>query len=425
MQSTSINEKFDSLLLSRTDGKLYFDGLDLEELLRKIGTPSFIFSENQLLQQYDTLEKTFKSELSNHFEVAFSIKSNPLHEIVKILINKEILFEVTSIGEMKLILELGGKPDKIVYTNIVKPIETINFALKVGIRYFAIDSQSDMKHIETVSKRLNKKAKVLIRLNPLIELNKTIFSCSGRYSKIGIEIPKMLDQNSLLMSIISYCEKSPWLDLVGMHTHLGSQITNVDLYQKGFRKVCNLITHLFERNINLEVLDIGGGFPIYYGDEKVPPIRSFSRVISSELKQSLKNLHIIAESGRYLTAPAGLLAMSVNTLKKDPQGTNTVCLDGSFYNTLPDIITANWSYPIEKVYQRDCDSVLDYRFVGSTNDTLDQYLPRNNPNNITISFRKLAEGDKIVFLQAGAYSLSFNSMYCLEKRPTVFFHRSK
>ncbi|MFX0052528.1 MAG: hypothetical protein ACFE8U_14690, partial [Candidatus Hermodarchaeota archaeon] len=116
MQSTNISENFDSLLLSRADGKLYFDGLDLEELLRKIGTPSFIFSENQLLQQYETLEKTFRSELSNHFEVAYSIKANPLHEIVKILIDKEILFEVTSIGEMKLILELGGKPDKIVYT---------------------------------------------------------------------------------------------------------------------------------------------------------------------------------------------------------------------------------------------------------------------------------------------------------------------
>ncbi|MFX0170660.1 MAG: diaminopimelate decarboxylase family protein, partial [Candidatus Hodarchaeota archaeon] len=335
------------------------------------------------------------------------------------------LFEVTSIGEMKLILELGGKPDKIVYTNIVKPIETINFALKVGIRYFAIDSQSDMKHIENVSKKLNRNVKVLIRLNPLVELNKTIFSCSGRYSKIGIEIPEAFEQNSLLMSIISYCEKSPWLDLVGMHIHLGSQITNVALYQKGFRKVCNLITHLFESKMNLEVLDIGGGFPVYYGGEKVPPISSFSRVIGSELKQPLKNLRIIAESGRYLTAPAGLLAVTVTTLKKDPRGTNIVCLDGSFYNTLPDIITANWSYPIEKVYQRDCDSILDYRFVGSTNDTLDQYLPRNNPNNRTISIRKLAEGDKIVFLQAGAYSLSFNSTYCLEKRPTVFFHRSK
>ncbi|MFX0207790.1 MAG: diaminopimelate decarboxylase family protein, partial [Candidatus Hodarchaeota archaeon] len=286
-------------------------------------------------------------------------------------------------------------------------------------------SHSDMRHIETVSKNLNKTVKVLIRLNPLVELNKTIFSCSGHYSKIGIEIPETFDQKSPLMSTISYCEKSPWLDLVGMHMHLGSQITDVELYQKGFRKVCNLITHLLESNLNLEVLDIGGGFPVYYGDEKIPPITSFSRIISSELKHSLSNLHIIAETGRYLTAPAGLLAVTVTTLKKDPQGTNMACIDGSFYNTLPDIITANWRYPIEKVNQRDNDSILDYRFVGSTNDTLDQYLPQNKANNRTIPCSKLVEGDKIVFLQAGAYSLSFSSTYCLEKRPIVYFHRGK
>jgi diaminopimelate decarboxylase len=425
MQSTNINKNFDSLLLSRINGKLYFDGLDLEELLEKIGTPSFVFSEKQLINQYETLKQTFESELSNPFDIAFSIKSNPFHEIVKVLISKKALFEVTSIGEMKRILDLGGKPDKIIYTNIVKPTKTISFAMKVDIQYFAIDSYSDMKRIENVSKNLNRTTKVLIRLNPLIELENTIFSCSGRYSKIGIEIPEKLDQNSLLMSIVSYCEKSPWLDLVGIHMHLGSQITNVELYHRGFNKVCNLMTYLLDCGLNLEVLDIGGGFPVDYGDERVPPITSFCRIIKSELKHSLKHLHIIAESGRFLTASAGLLAVSVATLKMDPQGINTVCIDGSFYNTLPDIITVNWSYPIEKVNQRESDPVLNYRIAGSTNDTLDQYLPRNKPSKRTTSCSKLIEGDLIVFLQAGAYSLSFNSTYCLEDRPTVYFHRKR
>ncbi len=423
MSHTKNNKEIHSLLLSRIDGKLYFDNLDLSLLLDDIGTPCFIFSERQLLHQAETLQKAFERTLGKNFRLAFSIKSNPLPKLVQSLINYGTLVEVTSLGEIKRVLDLGGNPDKIIYTNIVKPNKTIEFALESGIQYFAIDSFSDMLRIERISQELKISPKVLIRVNPLVELKDTIFGCTGNHSKIGIEIPKEFRNNSPLKSIIEYCNNSPWFELVGIHTHLGSQITDVNIYKKGIEIVCNLVVYLLEEGIDIQILDIGGGFPVDYGSEDVPSIETFAEIVRTELKQLLNRVQIIAESGRFISAPAGILALSVINLKSDPMGNPIACFDGSFYNTIPDTILAHWSYPIEKVKIKENEPFLKYRFSGSTNDTLDQYNPSFSNKPSYVSCRRLKEGDRIIFLQAGAYSLSFNSSYCLEERAAVYFHK--
>lgn len=422
MANIKNDRTFNSLFLSRVAGKLYFDDLDLSMILDEIGTPCFIFSENQLLYQYKTLKEAFSSCLGNKFKLAFSIKSNPLPSLVQVLVNHGSYIEVTSLGEMKLALDLGINPEKLIYTNIVKSSKTITFALKSGIKYFAIDSHNDMKRIEKLSRQFKIIPMVLIRVNPLIELENTVFSCTGPYSKIGIELPEDLNASSLLISIIEYCCNSPYLQLVGIHTHLGSQITNIKAYRNGIKKIGDLFRHLLKKGIRLQILDIGGGFPVNYGLEEVPPVSVFAEVINVELEDLLAQIQIIAESGRYISAPAGILAFSVVNLKKDSLGNPIACLDGSFYNTIPDTITANWNYPIQKVIQQEEDPVIKYRFVGSTNDTLDQYHPSSTQKPSLIACKKLKEEEKIIFLQAGAYSLSFNSSYCLEKRPSVYFH---
>ncbi|MHA2329919.1 MAG: hypothetical protein ACXACR_15485, partial [Candidatus Hodarchaeales archaeon] len=284
-----------------------------------------------------------------------------------------------------------------------------------------IDSYNDMKSIEKAALNFEKVVRVLIRVNPLIELSNTIFSCTGIYSKIGVKIPKDFSESSTLIDIITYCNNSRWLDLVGIHMHLGSQIIDIKQYQAGIQKIKNMLIQLREKEIIFRILDIGGGFPINYDNMSIPSISSFSKVVNSELKDEFASIHIIAESGRYLTAPAGLLAVSVANIKKDPQGTMIACLDGSFYNTLPDVVTTGWYFPIEKVTSNEYDKTQQYRFVGSTNDTLDQLRSKSALKPLIITCCELKKGDNLVFLQAGAYSLSFNATYCLEERPRVFY----
>lgn len=412
-------------LINRKNGKLFVDGLDLDQLIEENGTPLFIFSEQQLLRQYMYILESFKAKLEDSFELAFSIKSNPLPEIIRTFIKQNTFFEVTSLGEMKLLLKLGASAQNIIYTNIVKPKNTIKFALKAGIQKFAIDSCSDIKRIKKIAEFEKKSIQALIRINPLINLENTIFSCSGEYSKIGIPIPTKEESNSEFNEVLSICEESRLVDLIGLHMHLGSQITNIEPYRKALCRIRNLIRYLNQKNIEIKVLDIGGGFPINYGNVEVPSVSSFAEAVKKEIKEHLPSISIIAETGRFLTAPAGILAVSVVTIKKDPKNCKIACLDGNFYNTLPDIITSNWMYPILKVNQEKEESIYSYRLVGSSNDTLDQYQLNSAGVPSTISFQKLIEGDKIIFLQAGAYSLSFNCNYCLEGNPKVIFLEKK
>ncbi|MFW9780231.1 MAG: diaminopimelate decarboxylase family protein [Candidatus Heimdallarchaeota archaeon] len=411
------------LLLERINDGVYFDGLDIKALLNDIGTPSFIFSERQLLLQYDKLNSAFVSNLKNPFQLAYSIKANPLPEVVQTFVKKNLYFEVTSLGEMRRIIELGGDPHKFIYTNIVKPQKTIEFALDHNIAYFAVDSRSDMKRIEKAAKSKKAPVRVLLRVNPLHAFHETVFSSTGPYSKVGVPIPLDFDTPSPLTSIISYFNNSPWLELVGLHIHLGSQLLNVALYKRSFRALVRLARHLEAYDVDLSLLDIGGGFPVDYGaKDSIPSVEQFGRAISEELPDEFHNITIIAESGRYLTAPAGILACSIVKLKQDPSGIPLAFVDGSFYNLLLDTVSINWQFPIINVIANENDPVTAYRINGSTNDTMDQYLPHNLPTKQTVPLHTIREGDQILFLQAGAYSLSFNATYCLEDRPYVYFH---
>jgi diaminopimelate decarboxylase len=408
------------LLLEYQGKNLYFNELNLEELLKQHKTPLFVFSQKILQLQFERIFKAFTSLNSQSLKIAFSVKSNPLTEVAQTFMEKDAYFEVTSIGEVKHINALGGDPSKIIFTNIVKNVSTIEYCVDQGISLFAIDSWSDMKRIEGVCEALEVSVNILLRVNPGIQLEDTLFSCAGRNSKIGILTPENLTMDSQFKDIFDYCVKSKWLNFQGLHAHLGSQIVNLDQYREGMRKISILITQIEEIGLKVNTLDIGGGFPIYYGEKNVPRIESFSEVIKEVFAGQLSSLDLILESGRYLTAPAGILAVEISVIKEREANLNIACVNGSFYNTIPDVIIADWQFPIKKVKYNLEVPLIKYQIVGSSNDTLDYYKGKDELDGLVL-LGKIEEKEYIVFLQAGAYSISFNSTYCMEERPSVYF----
>lgn len=399
---------------------LYYDRNNLEVLLKNIRTPAFIFFQRILKEQYQKLKDIFSSIDAKEIKIAFSVKSNPFNDVIKTFIREKSFFEVTSLGEMEKILELKGSPSKIILTNIVKTKEALLYAAEKKVGLIAIDSWSDMLNVEKIYQTLGKQCRVIIRINPVTSLNDTVFACSGINSKIGIAMPTDDYEESLISRVIEYCLNSNYLTFMGIHVHLGSQILNIREYREGMEKISDLISQLNNRGINIDILDIGGGFPIDYGVGNIPDINEFSSVIKTTFKTQLKSTKLVIESGRYLTGPAGILALKVAIVKEDPEGTLIACVDGSFYNTIPDVIIADWPFPVRKVKLIENASLESYRIVGASNDTLDRFKVQNDPLDL-LKIQKLVEGDLIIFLQAGAYSLSFNSSYCMEKRPEVFF----
>ena len=131
------SEEDRDLLLEYRDNILYFNGINLEKFLKKHKTPIFLFSQDILIRQYNKIREAFSDIKAKSVVTAFSVKSNPLPEVAQTFSKNGSYFEVTSKGELKHVIENGGDPKKIIFTNIVKKTSTITFAIEKGVALFA------------------------------------------------------------------------------------------------------------------------------------------------------------------------------------------------------------------------------------------------------------------------------------------------
>lgn len=454
-------------LLDIKENTLHFDGVNLiQSIAAKFGTPTYIFSENAIQQNLLNLQTAFTSQYSQT-EIAYSIKNNMIFDISSIIAEEINYFETTSLAELLLVEKLAqqkNKPLNLISTNLFKPDglieQIINFGSHITLDkkndkmsgILAIDSYQDMKNIERIAKKSNKKAKVLVRVNPGIQMSreKTIFASAYPDAKCSVIIKDIqplidLSQNDMIEEwllkrehspkydfaerIIQEVEESEHLELLGIHGHLGSQVTNIDYFHHFF-EVITLFYKLMEEKLgrNLSYLDLGGGYPVQYSKvEQVPSIEEIAVSLSKYISQAKITPHLIIESGRFVTASSGLLLSQVTLTKENPSGGKIAVLDMSVYSDLLDVITAKWNFDISLVNDlpRRMEKSTKYAWdlAGATNDTLDQLNPINssdNPNINQHSFpRDLEPNDYVVVKNAGAYTTCFNSNYCGRPKPMI------
>ncbi|MHA1463100.1 MAG: diaminopimelate decarboxylase family protein [Candidatus Heimdallarchaeota archaeon] len=454
-------------LLNIKENTLHFDGVNLvQNIAAKYGTPTYIFSENAIKQNLHDMQTAFTSQYPQT-EIAYSTKNNMIFDISSIIAEELNFFETTSLAELILIEKLSqqnNKPLNLISTNLYKPdgliAQIINFGSQSTLDVkknkmsgiIAIDSYQDMKNVERIAKKLNKKAKVLVRVNPGIQMSreKTIFASAypdAKCSTIIKDIQPIIDlsQNESIDEwllkrthspkydfaerIIQEAEESKHLDLLGIHGHLGSQVTNIDYFHHFF-EVITLFYKLMEEKLgrNFTYLDLGGGYPVQYSKtEQVPSIEEIAVSLSQYISRAKIAPRLIIESGRYITASSGLLLSQVNLTKENPSGGKIAVLDMSAYGDLLDVIAAKWHFDISLVNDlpvgTDPANKFDWDLVGSTNDTLDQLNPINNSDNsdnIPRSFpRDLEPNDFVVIKNAGAYTTCFNSNYCGRPKPMI------
>ncbi len=221
----------------------------------------------------------------------------------------------------------------------------------------------------------------------------------------------------------------------GLHFHAGSQITDLDYFNNVFE-----IAALFYKYVKnefatgLTILDLGGGYPVQYSPaDKVPSLDAIANCLSTHLKKHAIVPEVILESGRYITASAGVLLTTVKLLKQLLTGQRLAVLDFSVYSDLLDALTAKWFYqPIlvnDLPQETQDDSGVCYELVGCTNDVLDRLPTYSDASSNSSSSeaikghcfpRELKEGDLIAIKNAGAYTTCFNSEYA-GKPPSAKF----
>src|ERR1035438_1670750 len=234
--------------------KLFCEGVAIESLAKRHGTPLYIYSQRTLTEHYRRLDATLAP--LDHL-ICFAMKSNSNLSVLRTLANLGSGFDIVSGGELRRVIAAGGDPRRCVFAGVGKTDEEIEFAVRQNIYSFNAESEPELQRINRIAARLKKIAPVAVRVNPGIEAHTHAKITTGTYeNKFGIQFERV-------EGVYARASKLRNLRLRGVQMHIGSQLTTVSPFEQAIRKVLPLVTRLKERH-GLEFLSIGGGLGIVY-----------------------------------------------------------------------------------------------------------------------------------------------------------------
>jgi len=374
---------------------LCVENISAHKLAKKYRTPFYCYSLSQLKSNFYNFKNVFKATKP---VICFSVKSNSNLTLLKELKKIGSGADVVSIGELLKATKAGINPKKIVFSGIGKTEEEIKMAIKKRVLLINVESESEVKLINKLSKKISRKISIGIRLNPNIT-GKTHqkISTGGKDEKFGLVYNDFINLSKKILKMKN-------LDLQGISVHIGSQITNVD----PFKKVLSVINKIINKTkINFRFIDLGGGIGIAYSKkEKQINLKQYAKMVNKFIKN--KDSKIIFEPGRFIIANAAILITKVIYLKKS-NNRNFVILDAGMNNLMrPALYGANHQIiPLKKTGKLLRGNI---EFVGPVCESSDKFSKQK-------IFSKIKEGDYIGLANVGAYGMSLSSNY--NARPII------
>ena len=333
--------------------------------------------------------------------VHYAVKCNPSPEIVATLATAGAGFEVASLGELRILLDVGVPGDGVLYSNPVKPVRHIRDAAAAGVWRFAFDSENELRKIAANAPG----AAVYVRLRVDDSLSRFPL---GR--KFGAEAHAARE----LMLLARVLGLEPY----GVTFHVGSQCTAPAAWRSALAGAGTLMRRLRADGVSLRMVDVGGGLPARYVDP-VPPIEDYGRVITTALDDVLpyRPETVVAEPGRYLVAESGVLVGSVIG-REERAGEEWVYLDVGVYHGLMETqqMHSDWDYPLWTSRRRHAEEPrLPFTVAGPTCDSADtMFVATPLPAALGVE-------DLVMIGSAGAYTLSYASGFNGFPPPTPVF----
>jgi diaminopimelate decarboxylase len=384
--------------------RLFCEGVSVESLARKFGTPLYVYSQRTLTEHFRKLGKAMSPV--EHL-VCFSVKSNSNLSVLRTLANLGSGFDIVSGGELQRVIGAGGDPRRCVFAGVGKTENEIEFALRQGVYSFNAESEPELQRINRIAARLKKVAPIAVRVNPGVDAYTHSKITTGTYeNKFGI----VLEQ---IEGVYARASKLKNLRLRGVQMHIGSQVTKTSPFEQAVRKVLPLVRRLKEKHA-LEFFSIGGGLGIVYqpalasGSDhwwKTPvakniltPAKYAARLVP--LLRPL-GLRILLEPGRFIAGNAGILVTRVEYVKRTGKK-NFVIVDAAmndlirpaFYNAHHEIVPVT----------RKGGATIKVDVVGGVCESGD-FFCKDRP------LPKAGEGDYLALLSAGAYGFVMASNY--------------
>lgn len=374
------------------------------------GTPLYVMSQDIMLERIDALKAAFEAE-NIDYEINFAGKAFINTGICRLIKQAGIHLDTASGGELYTALRAGFDPGHITFHGSNKSEQEICEALTAGVGKFVVDSEQELERVNKTAAALDKQVDILFRINPGVEAHTNELINTGKTdTKFGLPIENCL-------SVIERVKTMPNIHLVGLHSHIGSQIVDEAPFLEASKKMLKLYKALTDDGFALRELDLGGGFGIAY--LKTDPQFDVARYIP-KLVRGLKDLcrqydmalpKLSIEPGRFIAAEAGITLYTVGTVKTLENLRTYVSVDGGMADN-----------PRPALYDAAYEAVVCDRPMTPGNKTTVRVSGKACETDTLIAETDLAApqvGDTLAVLKTGAYNYTMASNYNRLPKPAV------
>jgi diaminopimelate decarboxylase len=380
---------------ARRNRVLECDGVPLSEIARAHGTPLYVYSASTIAARYRAVDAAFGGYAH---AIHYALKANSTLAIVRLLRSLGSRVDANSGGEIDVALRAGFIPPEIVFTGVAKTDAELAQAVDLGVKTINAESEGELERLDAIARERQTRARVAIRVNPDIDARSHPHISTGlKTNKFGVSIDDARD-------LIHRMRGRSGLEIVGLHTHVGSQIMDLEPLRRASAAVAALAQELIADGIAIEHLDLGGGLGISYDGTPAPTAEEYAAAILGSVRGT--GLSIVLEPGRHLVGPAGALVTRVVDVKPQPGGKQFVILDAGMTELIRPMLY-NAYHRIEPVDERD-DREIVADVVGPLCESSDT-LGKDR------TFPQPKAGDLFAVLDAGAYGSVMASNY--NRRP--------
>ena len=380
---------------SRRDHDLVCDGVPLADIAAAIGTPVYVYSAATIRDRYNAIDDAFDGY---PHALHYALKANSTLAIARLLHGLGSGVDANSVWEIEAARRAGFEPSQIVFTGVGKSPAELECAVALGVKAINVESAGELARVEAIAERLDRVARVAMRLNPDIDAKSHPHISTGlRINKFGVAMDEAVP-------LLFQLKQRPRLRLVAVHVHVGSQITSLEPLRRAASFAAGVSLDLQNDGAPIEYVDLGGGLGVSYDGGEVPSPAAYVTSLLDEVRGS--GLPVVLEPGRSIAAPAGALVARVIDIKPRDAESEFAVIDAGMTELLRPALY-NAFHRIEPVIDR-APADRRYEVVGpvcESSDVVgrDRILP------------PLTAGDLVAIRDAGAYGAVMASNY--NRRP--------
>ncbi len=389
------------------EGHLYCEDVDLVRIAERLGTPTYVYSTQTILDHYGRLDAVLAP--LDHL-ICYAVKANSNRAVLKLLAGAGAGFDIVSGGELYRVLAAGGEAAKCTFAGVGKSPEEIEYALQQHVYSFNVESEGELDQIDCIAGAKATRAPIALRLNPNVDPHTHEYISTGlQENKFGIALDRV-------GAIYERAAKMRNVDIVGVQMHIGSQISEAKPFASAIEKVTPIVREL-KSKYGIKFLSVGGGMGIIYqralesgsgkwwrehrNESFAFSVRDYAAAIVPPLRDL--GVRILIEPGRFLVGNSGILLTRVRYIKATGAKKFAI-LDAGMNDLIRPALYQAYHEIVPVTEPTGSKSAEKIDVVGPVCESGDFFaLDREMP--------ELEQGELLAIMSAGAYGFVMASNY--------------